>query len=85
MENEDDDVQDIYVDQDEDEQDFLPREGDVQSMHINTQRGEMRCHLIVRPDLRLCCNGNSLTIRCWFTQCLPQMVSSDQAAGVAIV
>jgi hypothetical protein len=35
--NEDDDVQDIYVDQDDDGQEFMPG-GDVQSL-MHTQRG----------------------------------------------
>ena len=40
-ENEEDDVQDIYIDQDEDEQGFVPGH-DVQSLHMN-QRGEICC------------------------------------------
>mgnify|MGYP007125056690 CR=1 FL=1 len=39
MENEEDDVQDIYVDQEEDEQGFVPG-GDVQSLQVHTDRGE---------------------------------------------
>lgn len=39
MENEEDDVQDIYVDQDEDEQGSVPGGGDVQSLQVHTDRG----------------------------------------------
>ena len=39
MDNEDDDVQDIYVDQDDDEQGLMPG-GHIQSLQMHTQRGE---------------------------------------------
>ena len=46
MENEEDDVQDIYVDQDEDEQGSVPGGGDVQSLQVHTDRGAaiLHCH-----------------------------------------